>query len=220
MLTCRIGNDIININTKNKVINLSEYIYKNIKKLQMPVGYFKVVSIFNESIPFSIVKNPYDYPYPIYDDSDQLIEEISIDTNYKLIIETENLSVGSMYQVFFSGGNLNYSISDEHTEAITTLINGWTVGIGMYNPNDEEELKQAIRYSKEKGFYQQHAIIHPPQYDESKFSQYVIKNYDQSGYWFKLLDKSVSTISFFVAWMENKNLPDLECDSAIGYWLT
>ena len=82
----------------------------------------------NTKILFSVRKNSYDVPY--YD--------ITTDTNYALDIDTNLLEINKQYNIVFSEGGLHFRGSDEHTESIVTTIENWSIGIGAYNPNDDE----------------------------------------------------------------------------------
>lgn len=200
---------------------MGEYDFCNITELASPVGIF-TVKYEEKKIPFSIKKNNFDIPFEVYDSENKnVVAMLRTETNYSLIIDLNNLEIGRTYKISFSAGKLEYFGSDEHTEALTTTINGCSVGIGMYNPNDDEEIEQSICYSKQMGYYTQKMIIAPPLYDETKFREYIIKQAeDKTGYYFKVLDNTLDKITFLVAWIENKNLPAVEYEGALSFWLT
>ena len=198
------------------------FIYKGIDALQTPVGCF-TVSNGNERIRFSVARNCYDMPYGVYDHASQtVIGKIHTDTNYHILIDTSKLNIGTTYTVAFSSGIWGYCDSDEHTACYSTIIGNWAVGIGAYDPNDEEKLDQALKYSEKTGLLKKNRIIeYPDQFDESLFTSHTIEfSPDLRGFEFKILDKSLAEISFEVAWIQIKD--DYASDfyiSALGFWL-
>ncbi len=162
-----------------------KYIYENISSLPCPVGEFSVC-YGKEKIPFSVRKNDYDVPY----------NDITTQTNYALDIDTKLLELGLQYDVVFSEGGLNFCCSDEHTESITNTIENWSVGIGSYDMNDDEDNPK-----KHKG------------YD-------VWRSEDNLGFSFILLDRTIEKITFLVAWIENKEALNVDYESVLDFWLT
>jgi len=198
-------------------VNIQEHIYENITELKTPVGYFFVTD-GNVNIPFSVRKNTFDVPYHIYDNNQQVIGELKTETNFDLVIDTSKLKIGCYYHIGFSNGTFSFGGSDEHTESVVSTIENWSVGIGSYNPNDDEELEQAILYTgKDKGYIQ-----YPPVFDETKFVRYTVSSASESaeGFDFKLLDYSYPAIVFKVAWIENDNCDKDTCEDAIDFWIT
>ena len=196
---------------------MENYIYENITELKTPVGYF-FVSDGNVNIPFSIRKNTFNVPYQIYDNNQQVIGELNAEKNFSLIIDVNNLKLGCYYNIGFSNGTFSIGGSDEHTESIVTTIENWTVGIGAYNPNDDEELEQAIFYTgKDKAYIQ-----YPPTFDEKRFVRYTVSSASESagGFEFKLLDYSYPEIVFNVAWIKNDNYDKDTYEDALDFWLT
>ncbi len=196
---------------------MQEFIYENITELETPVGYFFVTDGDN-SIPFSIRKSTFDIPYQIYDDNHQVVDELNTETNYDLVIDVDNLKTSCYYHIGFSGGTLSFGGSDEHTEAVVATIGNWSVGIGSYNPNEDEELEQAILYTgKDKGYIQ-----YPTVFDETKFVRYIVSSAFESenGFDFKLLDYSYSEIVFRVAWIKNDSCDKETYEDALDFWLT
>ncbi|MBE6609993.1 MAG: hypothetical protein E7634_04950 [Ruminococcaceae bacterium] len=162
-----------------------KYIYENISSLPCPVGEFTVCNGI-QKIPFSIRKNDYNVPY----------DNITTETNYALDIDTKCLEIGKQYNVVFSEGGLNYCGSDEHTESITNTIDNWSVGIGSYDMNEDEDNPKNY-----KG------------YD-------VWRSEDNLGFSFVLLDRTRDKITFLVAWIENKEVPNVDYESVLDFWLT
>ena len=162
-----------------------KYIYQSISSLPCPVGEF-YVCCGKEKISFSIRKNDHDAPY----------NDISTETNYALDIDIKLLEIGKQYNVVFSEGGLSYYGSDEHTESITNTIDNWSVGIGSYDMNEDED-----NYQKHKG------------YD-------VWRSEDNLGFSFVPLDRTIDKITFLVAWIENKEASDVDYESALDFWLT
>ena len=164
-----------------------EYIYRDILSLTSPVGEFTVRD-GEKSIPFNIRKNDYNVPY--YD--------ITPETNYALDIDTSLLSVGKKYDIVFSEGGLHFFASDQHTEAITNTIGNYSVGIGSFDMNDDDDFfpdKQHTGYD-------------------------VWKSKDNLGFSFVLLDRTVKTITFLVAWIEHSAKIKINYEDAISFWLT
>lgn len=197
---------------------LEDFVYKNIIKLNTPVGYF-FVSNGKENIPFSVRKSIFNVPYNIYNDNNQkIIEELNTETNYDLVIDVKSLKLNHYYNIGFSNGIWHFGGSDEHTESIVTTIDNWSVGIGAYNPNEDEEIEQAILYTgKEKGYIQ-----HPQTFDETKFVRYSVSSaFEFSDHFeFKLLDYSYPEIVFNVAWIENGGYDKEIYEDALDFWLT
>lgn len=198
---------------------MSEYLFYNITELKSPVGVFSIKG-GGKTVRFSVRKNTFDVPYEVCENEKSVLT-LSSENNYILEIDIDALEAGNTYKICFSAGGMKYCASDEHTEALSVTLNGRTVGLGMYDPNDEEKLRQAFAYSKQTGCYRQGKIAAPPSYDESKFCGYLIEPSDDgSGYLFKVLDDATAKICFSAAWIENGNIPAQECESAIGFWLT
>lgn len=198
-------------------VNMGKYIHEDIAELKTPVGYFFVTD-GNVNIPFSIKKNTFNVPYQIYDDNNQVIDEINIETNYDLVIDANKIELGCYYYIRFSNGTFSFGGSDEHTESIVTTIENWSVGIGSYNPNDDEEIEQAnFCTGKDKGYNQ-----YPPVFDEKRFVRYTVSSASESsgGFEFKLLDYSYPEIVFKVAWIKNDTYDKDTYEDALGFWLT
>lgn len=195
-------------------------IYKDIDKLCTPVGEFVVASENGEHIRFSVRRNYYDIPYEVGNDPEHVIGAIQTDTNYCIEISADKLQVGIKYKVYFSEGRWEFNDSDEHTNCYSTVIADWVVGIGAYDPNDEEKEDQMWAYSKEMGYLEQRFIQAPPNYDESTFREYSVEVLDElNGFEFILYDKSRDKVRFEVAWIKIEEYPTIEYEGAIGFWL-
>ena len=196
---------------------MEKYIYEDVTELKTPVGYFFVTD-GKVKIPFSIRKSTFNVPYQIYDNNNQVIDEINIETNYDLVIDVNKIKLGCYYYISFSEGTFSFGGSDEHTESIVTTIENWSIGIGAYNPNDDEEIEQAISYTgKDKGYVQ-----YPPVFDETRFARYTGSSASESsgGFEFKLLDYSYPEIVFNVAWIKNNTYDKDTYEDALDFWLT
>ena len=184
-----------------------EYIFRDIEELTTPVGNFSVYCV-DKKIPFSVIRNNFDIPY----------YEINISNTYYILINTSVLEIGSVYKVVFSCGEWEFEDSDEHTTCYCSVIENWAVGIGAYDPNDDEETAQIFQYSKLNGF---HNLKQPDKYDESKFISHIIETLpEQNGYSFRLIDKSWEYIKFPVAWIKIKEYSAETYRRALGFWLT
>ena len=178
---------------------MGEYIYRDIAKLATPVGAFVVVSETGETITFSVIRG---------------------EGGYGIIINSHKLEIGKKYMITFTSGNWRFCGSDEHTTCYNTVIDDWVVGIGGYDPNDEEKLDQAIAYSKQKGYLEQKIIVHPPKYDETRFTKHTVDALEKcNGYSFRVFDYSKEDIRFEVAWMQIGELGADECEEMLEVWL-
>ncbi|MDE6501418.1 MAG: hypothetical protein K2L10_04990 [Ruminococcus sp.] len=184
-----------------------EYIFYNIKDLITPVGNFSVY-YEDKKIPFSVIRNNFDIPYG----------EINISDTYYILISTSDLEIGSVYRVVFSCGEWEFEASDEHTYCYCSVIENWAVGIGAYDPNDDEKIAQIFQYSKLNSF---NTLRCPDKYDESKFISHIIEPLpENNGYSFRMLDKSQEDIQFPVAWIEINEYSAETYKNALGFWLT
>lgn len=183
-------------------------IYQNTYELATPVGTVEILGD-GRRIPFSVEKNGFDHPYG----------ELHTETNYALFVDVDQLTVGAQYQIRFSGGALAYCDSDENTEAMAVTIDGWSVGIGAFHPNEREEAAQAWEYSRKTGKDKNTAAPFCP--DESRLNGYTVRvSDDRRGFTFKLLDKSRLRVRFLVAWIRNETPDPRKYEEALGFWLT
>lgn len=198
------------------------YIYFNIYALITPVGEFTVTRLSDrKKVSFSVLENRFNYTHKVLNENNDIIGTINSDTNYQIEISTQNLEIGVEYMISFSSGKWEFLDSDEHTDCYSTFINGWVVGIGAYDPNDQEKFDQSWEYSKQKGYLDKHIIIEPPKFDETKFISHTLDALETlNGYRFKILDKSEGGIIVFeVAWIEAKLFGKDEYETALSLWL-
>ncbi len=199
---------------------MSDYVYKDITMLETPIGDIAVTCGRN-LIPFSVSHNLFNVPYDIYDDVGNIIDTIQTDTNYTIEIDVNNLNVGEWCGIYLLAIEMDYCASDERTIAYSITKDGWTVGIGAYNPNEDDEDEQAWNYSREKGYLEKNFVMPPPVYDETNMNRYRIEvSDDKQGFIFKLLDKNFEKICFDVAWIRHKKYESVDYEDAIGFWLT
>ncbi len=199
-----------------------EYIFENIKKLQTPVGFFEIESA-GEKTAFSVKKNIVNMPVEITDENSRKKGKIAAKTNYSIIIDAAKLQLNKDYSINFKSDHecvWKFCDSDEHTTCYNSIINGWFVGIGANDPNDETKTQQSLNYSEENAFFGGHVIKEPPEYDETAFTAYTVDVLELfNGYRFKLFDYSISQIHFEVAWLKKGKFADIEYENALGMWL-
>ena len=196
------------------------WIYRHISSLSTPCGEITVTDEKENKCRFSVKKNPYNPDYHLFYGTEKE-EAFNTDTNYLICIHASDLIVGDMYKVCITGCQLHYGDSDEHTEAVSGTLNGYSIAIGSYDPNDEEKMAQAYEYSRKQGFLACNMIKCPPQYDESCFVQYDVEMLeDCSGFRFCLLENTIQEISFSVAWVKNKYENLLDYEDAVEFWTT
>lgn len=197
----------------------NKYICSNIDTLITPVGEFTITRLSDEKkIAFSVLKNVFHYPYDVLGKSNALIGTIDVDTDYEIEIPAQNLEIGEEYMISFSNGKWEYLDSDEHTDCYSTFLNGWVIGIGAYDPNDEEKQNQSWEYSKQKGYLDKNIIHEPSQFNETKFVSHVLNVLDtRNGYRFRMLEKY--TVSFLVSWIKVTQFEKYEYDNALSLWL-
>ena len=197
----------------------SDKIFEQIEELKTPVGAFCVFD-GDKKIAFSVEKNLVDMPSEVVDENDNVIGTVNTDTNYRIVIPTDDLEIGKDYMICFSDGKWEFCDSDEHTICYDAVIGDWVVGIGAYDPNDIRKEDQIMKYSKEMGFLEQGFAKEPDEYDESEFTEYTVEPLsDFNGFRFKLFDKTTATVYFEVAWIKIGEYPTLEYEGAIGLWL-
>lgn len=196
------------------MIKAEDYIYRDIYELNTPVGKYSVTDGEKE-VAFSVVKNSFDVPYEI-----ERKGFIHSNTNYAIVIPVRELEKGKIYKIQFSEGIWEFCDSDEHTVAYSTVINGWAVGIGAYDPCDFQKEEQMWEYSKKKGFLERGFCQEPPEYEESDFSAYSVSSRDDNrGFDFKVYDDKCESVRFNVAWIQVTEYSEDEYIGALGLWL-
>lgn len=177
----------------------------------------------DEIIPFSVKRNQSDWPKNVVDEDNNLIGIIQTDTNYSIVIDVKRLQLGKEYMICFNtefDDKWEYCDSDEYTTCFSSVINGWVVGIGAYDPNSQEKMDQAYRYSEKMGYLKQNYIMHPATYDETIFHMHSVETLAAlDGYSFKLYDYTRKEVCFEVAWIKVGEYPIVEYESALGLWL-
>ncbi|MBQ5755568.1 MAG: hypothetical protein IIV90_07840, partial [Oscillospiraceae bacterium] len=161
-------------------------ICENTTELTTPVGVFSVWD-GQEKVPFSVCRNLMCSPWDVYDEAyENVVGTIYTETNYTIAMKAEKLLAGKEYRISFSNGIWEYCGGDEHTSCYCTTIDGWMVGIGAYDPNDEEKDDQMVEYSQKNGYLAKGDYRDPPFYDESRFKGYTVWNLERlNGYKFK-----------------------------------
>ena len=191
--------------------------YNDINSFITPVGEFVVQSETGEFIDFSVKRYADEREVDIGED----MYTIHTDNHYILKINIDNLQIGTKYKIYFSEGKWEYCDGDEHTVCYSTVIDDWVVGIGAFDPTDEEKIDQAWAYSKENGWLDKHMMLYPPHFDESKFKAYSVSGLEElNGFEFVVYDKSRDTVVFGVAWVKKEDYPLAAYNYALGLWLS
>lgn len=188
----------------------------NIIMLQTPVGFFDITSDDDiKKYPFSVELNVFDIPWRVegFDEKEErTVEEIITKHNYSLKINKHDLKKGNTYTIKFSTGEWMYCDGDEHTSCYTALIDGWILGIGAYDPNDEKWIQWMLRKKAGMG----HA-----DFSESDFENYKLSwNKEKNGFDFTLIDNIEKFIYFNVAWIKVERYDIAEYEAAISFWIT
>lgn len=193
---------------------------KNALELSTPVGNFAVFD-GTRRISFSIIQNPSNEAAEVYDTTGAMVGYIQTDNNYQLLIDPGPLEIGKKYVILFSAGEWEYCNSGQHAVCYFSLIDHWMVGIGAYDPNDDQKTEQAWHHSKQFGYLEKGFIQHPPVYDESSFSEYTVEPLaDRCGFTFKLFDKAFDYVRFEAAWIHVDNNQINRYTNALGLWLS
>lgn len=186
--------------------------------LPTPCGEITVTDNKGSRIPFTLQKSIIDTDYHVFEHT-QNEKAVHIEHAYLLTIDIDHLQKEILYQIRLNGAKLRYGYSDESTECISGSSNGYSIAIGAFDPNDDEKVAQAFSYSKAQGIT--YAIVPPPEYDESKFSQYDVEMLeDFSGFWFRLIDTQHPIIQFPVAWIKNEPGAEIEYEWVVECWTT
>ena len=195
-----------------------DWVYEDIEELVTPVGVFRVSDGVG-NVRFSVERNRVNNPSTVMDENNNEIGTISTETNYRIVIRTSSLETGREYVISFSAGNWEFCSSDEHTTCYSTVIGEWVVGIGAFDPNDQEKDYKTLKNAREKG-YQSGLMPTLEAYDENRFEKYTVEPLNEfNGYTFKLFDKTAETVTFEVAWIRIGEFPTVEYESALGFWL-
>ena len=189
----------------------NEIIYSNITELTTPVGSFRVSSDSGEVLPFSVVRNPWDHPTEVCDENGNVIGQIETKTDYQILIDADSLEIGKTYKIIFSSGQWQFCDADEHTVCFHSIIGKYAVGIGAYDPNDEEKFDQMCKLG---------LCREPDEYDESKFTGYTVYSTETlNGFSFKKFDDSIEKITFLAVWISMDGYSPTEYENALGLWL-
>lgn len=199
-------------------VNYGEFrlkvLYRDILRLETPVGHFSIQSP-NGPVHFNVIESIFDIPYEVKDRNGNSLGIIDTPTKYEIVLESDTLALDTEYSIRFSNGSWGYADSDEFQDSAEATINGWVIGIGAIDPNRKEKEHQAQRYADSIG---QH--MWPAQFDESRFERYSVDMADDyNGYLFKLYDKQVEHIGFFVAWVKIEGYKPIEYRRALGNWI-
>ena len=125
----------------------------------------------------------------------KIIGLIKADKCFDIFINTDNLVVGSDYNISFLNGKWSYCARGENTVCVNTVIGDLVVGIGAYDPNEFNDKSDYIYYTVE-----------------------VLNNYN--GFSFRLLDRELKYLKFCVATAKIEQYPSIVYEDAVGYWLT
>jgi hypothetical protein len=198
-----------------------DLILTNITELKTPIGII-TVKCLGKYIPFDVVPGIFSSDYEIYsEDNKTILTHIFADANYQIRIATSNLIIEAEYIIKFDGGTFHYNSGDEHTISLTGTFGGYSLGLGAYDPNDDEKVEQAYAYSKEKGLLGKKFIMEPSKYDTRGFVQYYLDVLDEmAGYSFTLIDRSCEYIFFPVAWICVNTSDDDTFEAAIDFWIS
>ncbi len=185
---------------------------EDIDRLITPCGEVVVTDEKGERVLFSVRRYGF-APYRIFvgTPDEQVIEPIA---NYEICIDSRRLRLGERYRIRMSGIRLEFGGADERTIGVVGTANGYSLGLGAYDPNDEEKMDQDIAASEDRLLY-----------DKSRFVQYDLEMLpDFSGFSFELLDRSVAELRFPVAWIgnprpENARFRDAY-EGAVNCWTT
>lgn len=180
--------------------------------LPTPCGAIAVMDETGRRVPFSLRENPYNPVYSLFYGTRQE-EALRPDANYLLCVPTSALTIGHTYSARLLGAPLHFGGSDEHTEAVSGTLRGYSIAIGAYDPNDEEKIRQAVQRLAAG------EAVEP--YDESSFTGYTLERLaDFGGFSFRLLDRSMAEILFAVAYVQNGRAAPSEYEAAVEFWTT
>ena len=124
-----------------------------IDSLATPCGCICIVDAAGNKAPFSLRENPY-RPACHYNDADGVEREPQTDTNHLIMVGPALLRRGETYRITLSEKILALGNSDERTICVSGMANGYSIAIGAYDPNEEEKMRQAERYSRDTVAFQ------------------------------------------------------------------
>lgn len=193
-----------------------------IDELRTPCGKITIEDRSGKKLKFTLGFNPFNNNYDIHDDENSnIVDSINTKTNYKIVIPVDKLQTEEQYNLRFDGGKLEYGSGDEHTTSLVGTFDGYSVGIGAYDPNDELKEEQIWNYSKRKGYLAERTLITPPEYDERNFINYTVDSLeDMTGFTFKIYDYGFEEVCFNVAWIENSEYESGLYESALDFWIS
>ena len=99
--------------------------------LPTPCGAIAVTDETGRRVSFSLRENPYSPVYSLFYGTIQE-EALRPDANYLLCVPTSTLAIGHTYSIRLLGTPLHFGGSDEHTEAVTGTLCGYSIAIGAY----------------------------------------------------------------------------------------
>lgn len=146
---------------------------------------------------------------------------IFADANYQIYIATRDLKIEMSYTLKFYGCKFHYKAGDDHTISLTETFGEYSLGLGVYDPNDDEKMNQAYGYSKEKGYLERKFITEPRKYDTNKFIQYSLEVLENmSGHSYKLINISFEYIYFPVACIFIDSFDFDIYEDAMDFWVS
>lgn len=195
-------------------------ICENTTELTTPVGVFSVWD-GQEKVTFSVYNYDGEEPWQVYENGNEIVTGlIQPEVKCYIVIDTNKLEKGKVYRVSFSSGKWEYCDGDEHSNSFWSVIGEWAIGIGAYDPNDEEKTDQIFEYSRKNGYLEKGDYRDPPFYDESRFTKYTVWPLEElNGYNLKIFDNTAKIVKFPIAWVRIREYPVYEYGEALGYWL-
>jgi len=197
-------------------------IMTSVLELNTPVG-FITVECFGKKVPFDIVNGAFSSEYNIYNESNaNIVAHITAEANYQIRICRSTLKKGAQYTVRFHNGQFQYNGGDEHTISLTGTFGEYALGIGAYDPNDDEKMRQSLNYSDKKGYLAKGIIFDAKSYDTSDFTDYHLDVLDDmSGFTFATIDNGTCNYIYFpTAWIRTGKYDVATYESAVDFWIS
>lgn len=190
-----------------------------VTEFETPCGVLRLTNSAGHPVPFCIRQEILPYRAEIWDDIAQRNVPFTAQDQYTVSIDTAALTPGMVYTLRLCGAtHFTYGDSDEYAVANVTTCGSYTLSLGAADPNDAEKDRQAVPVIQGGVRI---GLKPPAQYDESKFSRYVlIPLPDWSGYQFRLLDRTEKEIRFRLVWLHH-DLPYADpaaYESAVTLW--